>query len=137
MAENTILLECDTRIARPGQTVAGEALWDLQDDPETIQINLGWYTEGKGTRDEELVETIMVNNPGTIGKQTFSFVMPEGPLSCSGRLISFLWGIECSLKKGKDKAFRPLILTHGEAEIDISKTTYESEIKSLSVRPSR
>ena len=36
---------------RPGEEIAGRALWILDEPPKAVEVRLFWYTEGKGTQD--------------------------------------------------------------------------------------
>lgn len=78
---------------RPGDTVSGTASWNpgQTGDPE---IRLIWYTQGKGTKDVGVVQTMRLEGSATNGRQSFRFVLPEGPYSFSGKLISLQWAIE-------------------------------------------
>ena len=130
-----ILIECPTTGVRPGDTIAGEALWDLEEDPRSITVSMGWWTEGKGTRDERILESKEIENAGRIGKDAFRFQIPDGPLSFSGKLISLDWAIEVRPEKGNAKAVHPFVVSATDHEIDISVHSYESKGKSLSFRP--
>jgi hypothetical protein len=59
-----------------------------------IEVRLFWYTQGKGTRDVEVVDSLRVDNPEPSGHTRFSFQLPAGPYSFSGRLITLDWAIE-------------------------------------------
>ena len=78
----------------PGARVAGVARWDLPNPPSEVQVRLFWYTSGKGTRNTGIVEILKVAAPATTGAQRFEFVLPAGPYSFSGKLISLAWAVE-------------------------------------------
>jgi hypothetical protein len=79
---------------RPGEQIAGMARWDLRQAPESLEVRLFWYTEGKGTRDTGLATAMEIQNPGPSGEEPFSFEVPQGPFSFSGRLVSLCWAVE-------------------------------------------
>ena len=134
MMSDQILIDCPFQVVPPNSEIHGEILWDLQEDPESVTLNLGWWTSGKGTRDEEIIDSIDLGGE-RIGKRRFSFKMPASPYSFSGKLVSVEWGLECSVKKGDARAIHNLVLSPLEDEIDISGKSYESQTKSISVRP--
>lgn len=80
---------------RPGETVRGSVLWALAKDPQSLEVRLFWRTQGKGTSDVEIVATHVVPNPAIAGEEAFTFLLPASPWSCSGKLISVTWGVEC------------------------------------------
>lgn len=129
-----IIIDCPFKLVAPGGHIQGEVLWDLEEDPEEVTLSLGWWTSGKGTRDEEIVDSLQWGDL-RIGKERFSFHMPAGPYSFSGKLISVEWGLECSLKTGEARTVHHLVLSPLDHEIDISGNSYESQTKSLSLRP--
>ncbi len=130
-----ILIDCPDSRVRPGGVIAGEALWDLEEDPGSITLSIGWWTEGKGARDERIIEAKEIKNAGRIGKDAFRFEVPTGPLSFSGKLISLNWAIEAGAVKGNAKAVHRFTVSIGDHEIDISGQSYESKGKSVSFRP--
>lgn len=73
----------------PGDEVSGTASWH-EDNFGGPEARLIWYTEGKGTKDIGIVQTVRLVS----GLPRFRFVLPEGPYSFSGKLISLVWAIE-------------------------------------------
>lgn len=79
---------------RPGDVISGRARWQLAEPPEGVDLRLFWYTEGKGTQDLEIAETISFANPAAEDRRTFQIRVPRGPFSFSGKLISLIWALE-------------------------------------------
>jgi hypothetical protein len=79
---------------RPGDVISGRARWQLAEAPEGVELRLFWYTEGKGSQDLEIVETISFANPAAEDRRTFQIRAPRGPFSFSGKLISLIWALE-------------------------------------------
>jgi hypothetical protein len=79
---------------KPGSLLAGRATWHLDEDAEATEIRLFWYTAGKGTQDVGIVRTLRVDTPERSGYRDFSFSVPEGPYSFSGKLITLAWAVE-------------------------------------------
>ena len=74
--------------------MSGRAVWQLNLQPEAMEIRLFWYTSGKGDQDTELIDTKRYQRIATTGDQEFSFTLPHQPYSFSGKLISLIWAVE-------------------------------------------
>ena len=95
MASNLKIETSDgRRNLRPGERVAITCAWQLEEPPESVEARLVWYTRGKGDQDLSVVETLAFDKPQAMGMEQGEFVLPEGPYSFSGKLISLLWTIE-------------------------------------------
>lgn len=79
---------------RPGDEVAGRTWWQLGKQPDEAVARLFWFTQGKGTQDVVMVQEEIFPAPGEQDQRKFSFRLPEGPFSFSGRLISLVWAVE-------------------------------------------
>ena len=101
---------------RPGDVVEGKAFWRLDPPPESVELRLFWYTEGKGDQDVGIVETIPYAGPAAEDRRSFQLRLPEGPYSFSGKLISLVWAIEVVAQPG-DRV--------GRCEITVSPTGSE------------
>ena len=102
----------------PGEPITGRIEWSL--DASTsggwLELRLLWHTEGKGTRDGNVVETLRINAPAATGEQDFAFTLPGGPYSFAGRLISLLWGLELvSSHKGEAERVELTVAPGGKA----------------------
>ncbi len=106
----------------PGEEIEAAAVWRLDEAPESLEIRLFWYTEGKGDRDTELVLSESIDpsvggTGGTSGHRTCRFRLPDlVPSSFSGKLVSLLWAIELVAEPG-DRA--------GRVELVVSPTGKE------------
>ena len=78
----------------PGERVEGLASWELPEPPSALEVRLFWSTSGRGDEDQETVAVETVPSPAASGWVRFSFQLPPGPYSFSGRLISLAWAIE-------------------------------------------
>lgn len=78
----------------PGEEIRGEVMWNLEQVPEKIEVNLFWFTEGKGKSDSEIVSSIELDAAVQSGKQPFNFQLPLAPHSFYGKHISLRWAIE-------------------------------------------
>ena len=43
----------------PGESVSGTATWELETDPQSIELRLFWYTTGKGDQDLDVVQRLV------------------------------------------------------------------------------
>jgi len=137
-SNDTLFIDVAKAVFRPGEALQGELLWDLAQPPEVITLQLGWRTEGRGTTDETLVFSHEWPTASTVGKEAFSFQLPQKPFSFSGRLITVRWSLEAIVKKGKAGASFPFTLSPTGAEIDISQNSYDEfagRKKSFSFKP--
>lgn len=79
---------------QPGQTLHGLAGWELDEPPDTVEVRLSWYTEGKGDQDVRIVKHESFDNPPAVDARIFEFELPIQPYSFSGSLISVRWALE-------------------------------------------
>ena len=80
----------------PGATLGGECVWSgaARGQDESGEVHLLWYTDGRGTQDVELLESIPFRVSGASGSFSFHWILPESPYSFSGKLISLIWCVE-------------------------------------------
>ncbi len=91
-------------VFRPGETIDGVASWEIPADIRRMEVCLCWHTEGRGTEDASVVETIGFDNPSSVDAQPFQFTAPLGPYSYDGRLIAIRWAVELVAKGVDDLA---------------------------------
>jgi len=94
MNEIQIGLDGDQKDFQPGETLQGTATWGLQMLPQTVEVRLFWYTEGKGTVDVVVVGCVRFKNALAQASEQFKFQLPLSPYSFSGQLVSLFWGVE-------------------------------------------
>ena len=87
---------------RPGETIAGAVLWELEKVPALAEVRLIWFTRGKGTEDGATVETVTFDAAPAADTREFSFAAPNGPYSYSGTLIALIWAVEFVPKPGSE-----------------------------------
>lgn len=78
----------------PGAEISVNVVWNLSEPPEAIEVRLVWNTSGKGDRDLKVVKTVTIENPAAHNERLVPIVLPWGPYSFSGKLISLIWAIE-------------------------------------------
>jgi hypothetical protein len=121
MDELKIELRDSKSVYPPGGMVRGGVRWNLQSNPESLELSLLWYTSGKGTQDAGVVETLKWETPGASGSKDFSFVLPSGPYSFSGTLISLIWALELTVFPGSQTRRVELIVSPTGDEILLKK----------------
>ena len=127
MNELTIELDDGRTVYRPGESVRGTATWDLADAPDSIEVRLGWYTEGKGTTDAGIVHRFREERPGRSGSNPFEFELPPGPYSFSGSLISLVWTVELIAEPTDEHASATILVSPTDEEIDLNAIAAEVE----------
>src|ERR1044072_2614443 len=85
MSTMTVELDGSRDSFKPGQRVEGEASWELPEAPRELEVRLFWATSGRGDEDQEVVAVEPVPSPAANGWGRFSFELPPGPDSFSGR----------------------------------------------------
>jgi hypothetical protein len=78
---------------------------------------LRWYTAGKGTRDVGVAQTLRFDGPGAHGSKDFSFPLPDGPYSFSGKLISLIWAMELTVSPSSETIRREITFSPTGREI--------------------
>ena len=90
---------------------------ELRRRSRTLELSLLWYTSGKGTRDAGVVQTKRIDNPGALGSDVFSFTLPGGPYSFSGKLISLIWALELTCTPGHETVRKEIVVSPTGREI--------------------
>jgi hypothetical protein len=98
----------------PGEIISGIASWDLPERPGRIEVQLLWYTRGKGDPDVQIVDRATVDDPAPLDHLAFTFHAPAGPLSYTGTLFSLAWALEVRQVSGGQPQRVELILSSGE-----------------------
>ena len=117
MDQLSIALNEDRIAFAPRETIRGTAQWNLDANPRHLDLSLFWYTSGKGTRDVGVIETKRFDEPGAYGSKDFSFTLPDGPYSFSGKLISLVWAIELTCSPGSETVRREITISRTGQEI--------------------
>jgi hypothetical protein len=120
-------LEQDRSAFRCGEEIRGTAAWSLNRQPDAIELSLYWRTEGKGTQDIAIAQTVRFDNPGMMGSKEFSLKAPAGPFSFSGRLISIIWALELACEKGKESLRKDIVISPTGMEVVCSDSIRDKE----------
>lgn len=121
MSKLKISLKEDRTRFEPGDEIAGAVGWRLDAAPKSAELRLFWFTQGKGTQDVEVVDTVRFDNPGLEEARPFRFRLPESPFSCSGKLISILWALELVVESSKESTRADLVVGPGGREVMLTR----------------
>ena len=119
-----VKLERQPAAFSPGELVEGKVKWSdlpIYDSNTVIEIRLIWYTDGKGTRDVEIVSVESIKNVSDIGEQKFCFSAPHRPTSFSGTLIALTWAVEAVALDSKTSSRETLVIAPMASEIVLSE----------------
>ena len=115
MSKLNIEIANDEKVFVPGQLLSGAVHWNNQRSTKDTSLRLLWYTEGKGTEDIGVAESIDYDGAQPTDRYSFEFTLPVGPYSFSGKLISLIWALE--LQVGKEWVRKEFILSSTGREI--------------------
>jgi len=104
---------------RPGDEVVGTASWQLERAPRELEVRLFWRTEGKGTQDVHIADTVRYADAAASEQREFLLVVPRGPFSFSGSLISLIWAIEAVATHPAATARAGIVVSPTGAEIEL------------------
>ena len=103
---------------RPGDTVRGQVTWNLSKIPRKgLFVRLAWVTQGIGSQDCGVGAEVELSVAQEQGSSRFALMMPEGPFSFSGRLITLQWMVEASASKTLGHA--PVVLSSTGEEVQL------------------
>jgi hypothetical protein len=103
----------------PGNRVQGTVSWQVEEEPEAVELRLFWFTRGKGTEEAEVIDQLRLARPGLDGERSFAFTLPEGPYSFSGTLISLVWALELVVLPGGESQLEELVVAPTPVEVTI------------------
>jgi len=106
-----VTLQEDKTAFGPRETIRGVIEWNLDANPRRLDLSLFWYTAGQGMRDVGMLHNVWFDDPGARGSKEFSFELPDGPFSVSGKLVSVLWAIELTCSPGSETARREIVVS--------------------------
>jgi hypothetical protein len=101
----------------PGEAIAGTASWSFDAQPDAVELRLIWYTQGKGTQDVGVVETVPYGPVAREDRREFKLHLPASPYSFSGKLISLLWALELVAQPSGESARFEFVLGPGGKEV--------------------
>jgi hypothetical protein len=123
MSPLSIAIADDKHAFKPGDSLAGHVSWDVS-EVTSAELQLFWYTRGKGTGDVGIVDTLVFANPQTTDQRSFQFKLPDTPYSFSGKLISILWAIELIVEPETAVERREFVMSPTGKEVEVGDESW-------------
>lgn len=119
---NYLTLKLKDKQLQPLESLTGEVAWQLDNTPKYMKLRLFWFTRGRGSDDLRVVEEreLTAMKQGTI---PFTFTLPAGPYSFSGRLITLTWAVEVVTDNKKVFSSKEFVLSPTGEEILLDATS--------------
>ncbi|MEY4490145.1 MAG: hypothetical protein RIQ79_2653 [Verrucomicrobiota bacterium] len=110
----------------PGETLVFTLSRDTQAKTGPLTVQLGWFTEGKGTRDAaiEWSDYLPGLAPGT--DHNFEVRLPETPWSFAGKLVAVEWLLEVLDSDRKQLIAVPLVIAPWGQTVNLPALPKES-----------
>ena len=97
MKPSSLTIADGRKAFEPGETIEVVAEWNCPRPPERVEVQLLWYTRGKGDTDRALARSVPLDAPQASERRTIELQLPEAPYSFSGTLISLVWAVRLEL----------------------------------------
>jgi hypothetical protein len=97
----------------PGETLVFTLARDADTASGSLTAQLGWLTEGKGTRDTSIAWSQRVDDLAHGSDRSFELRLPATPWSFSGKLVAVEWRLEVLDAKGELLVAVPLVIAPG------------------------
>lgn len=95
-----IRLFLDEESVAAGDRISGKLSYPTQTVPKAAKVELLWHTEGRGTCDRKVIDTLSLDPKQlTLGLPIpFTLQTPyEGPITYNGALLRILWSVKVSI----------------------------------------
>jgi hypothetical protein len=103
----------------PGESIAVQADWQLDESPQSVEVRLVWYTRGKGDTDVCIVDRQSIEMPQSTQSWQGSFPLPRAPYSFSGKLVSLIWAVEVVVEPSGDSHRLDLVVAPQGREVEL------------------
>ena len=100
----------------PGETLVFTLGRDASDAPGPLTVQLGWFTEGRGTTDAGIVWKELFSDLAPGSDRNFEVRLPSEPWSFAGQLVAVQWRLEVLAAKQKLIVSAPLVIAPGGVE---------------------
>lgn len=108
-------LSIDKALYEPDEILRARLCADGLLSAKTAELRLLWFTQGKGTQDIGLIQTMEI--PRSSASFTGEFRLPRGPVSFRGQLITLTWAVEAIIDQEFER--KEFVLSPFGREIDI------------------
>lgn len=113
-------------IYAPGEELVATLTWRTTTLVRSFDLWLAWSTQGKGDTDTGILAETSVEEAPSQGPYVWRVVLPRGPLTLHGQILSIEWSVGCEieLEGNEDESHEiPFQLSHGEQPIQLSKVS--------------
>lgn len=94
MSPLSIQIDGNKTVYCPGDILRGVIRWQYDDRPSRIELRLFWFTQGPGSDDLGIVDTVVQDDPSPSDARSFQFRLPAGPFSYNGQIFRVQWALE-------------------------------------------
>jgi hypothetical protein len=115
----------------PGDELAGQATWQLNKLPHTVELRLFWFTSGAGNQDIGVVETVRFEQFSMNDSRSFRFRLPAAPYSFEGNLITLNWALELVGSPFKEVERVEVVIAPGGKAVQLGTLPQSEEKKTL------
>lgn len=123
-------LNSDITRFKTGELIEGEIVWEFEKTPDSLILEIGWITNGKGTVDTKLEHRKTIKVMNARDQEYFNFVMPKSPYSFKGKLIELNWFIRINDTNNEMLVHKDITLGPNRNKIVI---TQSEKISKLSI----
>jgi len=103
----------------PGQSIDVEANWQLDEQADSIELRLIWFTEGKGSEDVCVVADHTIEHPKMADSHLWQLELPSQPYSFNGTLIVLVWSLELLVNDGDATTRFDLTIAPGGKAVEL------------------
>lgn len=129
--KNELFIDLPQTHFHPEGMIRGEFLWTLDRAPERLVLTLGWWTEGRGTKDSKLETELEWRNVDAAGNQRFEIQLPKTPYSFNGHLITLKWALEVRALPGDISRTVDFVMAPGDGPVRLPLIEDERARKSF------
>jgi hypothetical protein len=110
----------------PGASIHVDAAWELDAEPSAMELRVAWTTQGRGTQDSWVVDTVRIDAPLRCERKQISLTLPREPYSFVGMYVSLMWALELVVLPSEDATRLPIEIGPQGEGINVSRSTGKS-----------
>ena len=121
MSQLSVELDDGRAAFEPGAELTGKVRWQGEQPPRKVELRLFWFTQGQGTPEAGVVETVHFDLPKADEFRPFRLRLPAGPYSFSGQLITLAWALELVATPGTEVGRVEFIMAPGGRGVELGR----------------
>lgn len=110
---------------KPSETITIETQWELDGEPESLEVRMVWNTSGKGDTDIGVEKTIPIESPQPVETRRLDVTLPAAPYSFSGKHVSLIWALELVVKPSDASTRTEITIAPGRREVLLHRESNE------------